>query len=265
MLKKLTIITALFAASFFFGCEEKIYVEEDFEAPAVPRGVESITGDEVVFLSWYPNDESDLAGYGVFRSFYENEGYELLATTQSPHYDDLDVLNGQTYFYAVTAYDFSDNESDLSYDLVFDTPRPEGAGARMYDQNRFADISAYDFSNYSIQDFRDGSSDICFEYHQTSGGLYINTLRQDTQIQDYGYTETFDDVSYAPEFGWSKLGFVEAILGHTYLIWTSDNHFAKIRITDLNSDLVQFDWGYQIDPGNPEVIAVKLEKPEQAK
>ncbi len=264
MFKKIAVLAFLVISGMLSGCEENVYVEEDFEAPAVPRGVESITGDGQVFLSWYPNNESDLSGYNVYRSFYENDGYELIATTNSPYFTDAAVANGQTYFYAVAAFDFSDNESDLSYDVVFDTPRPEGAGARMYDQNRFPDISAYDFSTYTIQDFRAADSDISFEFHQASGGLYINTLNSETQIQDYGYTESFDDVSYAPEIGWSQLGFVEAITGHTYLIWTADNHFAKIRITDLNADLVQFDWGYQIDPGNPEVEPEKYDRPRLA-
>ena len=261
MLKKYAVLLAVIISCLFLACDEKVYVDEDVEAPAVPRGVESITGDGQVFLSWYPNAESDLDGYDVYRSFNENDGYELIATTGDPSFTDNAVANGQTYFYAVLAFDFSGNESELSYDTVFDTPRPEGAGARMYDQNRFPDIAGYDFSSYAIQDYRAASSDISFEYHQASGGLYINTLNADTQIQDYGYTKSFDDVSYAPEVGWSQLGFVEAISGHTYLVWTADNHFAKIRITDLTTDLVQFDWGYQIDPGNPEV---KPEKNDQS-
>ncbi|MCB9504199.1 MAG: hypothetical protein H6696_19925 [Deferribacteres bacterium] len=263
MINRLSVIAIAFVSVSFFACEEKIYVEDDFDAPAVPRGVESITGDEAVFLSWYPNDDKDLSGYNVFRSFYENEGYEHIATTTSPHYTDNNVSNGETYFYAVTAFDYNGNESDLSYDLVFDTPRPEGAGARMYDQNRFPEISAYDFSRFKIQDYQNLTSDISFEYHTASGGLYVNTLSEGVLIQDYGYTESFDDVTYAPEFGWSELGYVEAILGHSYIIWTEDNHFAKIRITELSTDLMQFDWGYQIDPGNPELKPEKLDSNDQ--
>jgi hypothetical protein len=69
-----------------------------------------------------------------------------------------------------------------------------------------------------------------------------------------GYTESFDDISYSPTDGWSSVGWSEIILGHTYIIWTSDNHFAKLRVTGIAAPYsVRFDWGYQVDPGNPEL------------
>ncbi len=71
-----------------------------------------------------------------------------------------------------------------------------------------------------------------------------------------GYTDSFDDITYAPETGWSIYDFVEAIDGHTYVIKTWDNNFAKVRVTLLDTypdNLMMFDWGYQIDPGNREL------------
>ena len=73
-----------------------------------------------------------------------------------------------------------------------------------------------------------------------------------TDIQDAGYAD-FDDVSWAPEGGWSPTGTVEVIPGHNYIVWTRDNHFAKVRVLGQAGDRVDFDWGYQIDTGNPEL------------
>ena len=41
-------------------------------------------------------------------------------------YVDDDVRNGSTYFYAVSAYDYDANESELTPEQVYDTPRPSG-------------------------------------------------------------------------------------------------------------------------------------------
>lgn len=254
MLKKIILFIIAITLVGNYGCVDE-FVEVDSEAPAVPRGVSSITGDQKVTITWYPNHEGDLSGYNIYRSANENTGYYLIATRNQPMHIDFDVVNGQTYFYAVTAFDHNGNESELSYDLVYDTPRPEGYNVRLFSFRQFPDIAGYDFSEFTVQHYSANTTDIYFEYHPESNGFYINAFSEDTDIQDYGFTESMDDVSYAPEFGWSQLGYVEAIAGHTYIIWTHDNHFAKIRIIDLNQDLVEIDWAYQVDPGNRELKA----------
>ncbi len=72
--------------------------------PFPPDGVFSITGDGVVSIFWNPNQEPDLEGYFVYRSvanpgpYYAIDGARLSAGTTS--YDDFDVDNGETWFYA---------------------------------------------------------------------------------------------------------------------------------------------------------------------
>lgn len=237
------------------GCYEEDVYEPDIEPPAVPRGVYSITGDEEVYLSWYPNAENDLAGYRMYRGLSENGAYYHIATTGSVQFVDRDVSNGRTYYYAVSAYDRSGNESELSYDLVFDTPRPEGQGVRLFDFNITPAVSGYDFATNRALHYQSADVDIYFEYHAPSGGLFINVATAQTDIQDFGYTSSLDDVGYAPQDGWSPLGYVECIGGHSYVIWTDDDHYAKMRIITANSSFVEFDWAYQIDPGNRELKA----------
>jgi hypothetical protein len=243
------------------GCTEQPY-EADTEPPAVPRGVASVTGDRQVILSWYPNSDRDLSGYHVYRGFSERGDYFRIATIRATTFVDRDVSNGQTYYYAVSAYDFDGNESDLSYDLVFDTPRPEGVGVRLFDFNAAAQFAGYDFSEYRVQDYSIPTTDVFFEYHSPSGGMFINVANVDTDIQDMGFTESLDDIGYAPEQGWSPLGYVECIAGHSYVIWTSDNHFAKIRVVAVSPSFVEFDWAYQLAEGNPELI-VHPQTPEK--
>jgi hypothetical protein len=259
------VLVGLLGLGLLTGCLEQSF-EPDSEPPAVPRGVTSTTGDRQVVISWYPNAEYDLSGYHVYRGNSEHGNYFRIGTPLgrgSTTFADRDVTNGRTYYYAVAAFDNSGNESELSYDLVFDTPRPAGYGVRLFDFKTLPSMSAYSFGDYRVQDYRAVTSDIFFEYHPQSGGLFINVANKDTDLQGFGYLASLDDIDYAPEKGWSPLGYVECIAGHGYVIWTADNHFAKIRVTAANPNFVEFDWAYQIAEGNPE-LRVHPQTPEKA-
>ena len=44
-----------------------------------------------------------------------------------------------------------------------------------------------------------------------------------------------------------------AELGHTYIIWTWDNHYAKIRVNAISSERIVFDWAYQLLEGEQQL------------
>jgi len=91
--------------------------------PAVPKGLNSISGEGAINLIWEPNAEKDLAGYIVLR------GVEPAATLQpitsapivEPSFTDK-VQPGIAYVYAVRAVDKAGNISDVSGRVV-DTAR----------------------------------------------------------------------------------------------------------------------------------------------
>ncbi len=226
----------------------------DGEPPAVPRGLSSITGDGEVMLTWYHNTEPDFAGYRIYRSLSQDGPYYPIGETNLDYFLDFGLANGQTYYYAITAFDHNNNESELSYDVAYDTPRPEGCDANIFDFHEFPSYAGWNFSAYTVVAYNSASCDFYYGYDEGDevSELYIG--RPGGLIQDFGYTESLDDVTYAPENGWSLIGKVEAIVGHTYIIWTWDNHFAKVRITTIASDHIIFDWAYQVDPGNPELV-----------
>ena len=73
-------------------------------------------------LSWNPNSESDLAGYKVYYgnssgsySFNVNVGNQTSYTVSN-------LVEGEIYFFAATAYDFSGNESGYSNEVSYDVP-----------------------------------------------------------------------------------------------------------------------------------------------
>jgi len=233
----------------------------DDAAPAAPRGVFSVTGDEEVLISWYPNQERDLAGYIVYRSFTEFGDYDEIGTVGSnaDSFIDDDVENGITYYYTVSAFDDEGNESDLSPDAPDDTPRPSGRNVKLEEYVMEPDISGFDFTRpeRGAQAFDLSSTDMYFGFDAEVNVPYIYSDDPDIGMQDLGYTDSMDDVDAAPTRGFTSL-FVEAIPGHTYAFFMPDGHYAKIRIIDLEPEAwMVFDWAYQLQPDNPELAPAR--------
>jgi hypothetical protein len=229
------------------GCNER-FVQPDLISPSPPQGIYTENGDNFVELFWNRNPEPDVAGYNVYVSSSLNGSYQFIGSTKSLHFVDDGARNGYTYYYAVTAFDFDDNESDLSHDIAYDTPRPEGYDVALGDYRVYPGQSGYDFSTYSIGPYDDKYTDIFFENYNSA---YYLDVWEDTDVQDVGYTNSLYDVDVAPVSGWSPTKDVRLIVGHTYVVWTWDNHYAKVRITALSPARVTFDWAYQLQDGNP--------------
>src|SRR6185295_11126319 len=119
-----------------------------------PRGVYSVTGDHQVTLHWLANSESDVAGYYVYQAPCSRGSdcpYDLVGTLNDRNATSFVVTglaNGETWYYAVSAFDRHGNESDLSYDDVFDTTRPEGFGVTLNNASETLSQSGFDFSSY---------------------------------------------------------------------------------------------------------------------
>ncbi len=168
------------------------------------------------------------------------------------------LANGVTRYFAVSAYDRAGNESKLSQEDVFDTPRPAGTGLVLNDNVAAPATSGYDFSAFSVVAWDNPNVDIYFSYGGTAYQMIAPFT--DTDIQDAGYTQSLDDVDYAPLSGWSNDGKVELIEGHSYIVRTTNSietHYAKFRVVALSPSpaRVMVDWAYQIDPDNRELGA----------
>jgi hypothetical protein len=88
-------------------------------AVQAPVGLVSRAGDQSIILHWDPSVEPDIAGYKVYRSRSQGSRFELLnsgALVTSPGYCDLsaEVINGQTNYYYVTAFNSTSGESSPS-------------------------------------------------------------------------------------------------------------------------------------------------------
>ncbi len=260
---------AAIVALTFTGCDVHEHGDHfypnDQQPPPVPTGLTSTTMDQAVLLTWNPvrmdPNFDDLAGYRLYRS-NDNYTFRHIATLNPSdlEYTDTGLINGQTYYYAISSFDDHGNESELSSENVFDTPRPEGFDVRIYSylDPVNSHLSGFDFPDQSRLPWSSPACDFFMEYDtsRTVQAFFIWLGHNGYRIQDMGYTSSFDEITFAPETGWSQFDYVEAIAGHTYVILTTDNHYAKVRVTSLSYDptfSMVFDWGYQVAVGNREL------------
>jgi len=236
--------------------------------PAAPRGLFSVTGDGEATLVWLANTEPDVVGYRIYKGPCGGLDceYTLIATISAPadadyvEYVVTGLANGTTRFFAVAAVNSAGAEGDLSYDDVFDTPRPAGTGLVLNNYLVYGTNIGYDFSAFARTNTVEPPADMFFGFYEdTTGFIHQQIFVPDfsTDIQDAGYVSSLDAVDFAPgpDSGWSPSGTVEVIAGHAYVVWTRDNHFAKFRVIAVGPTQVALDWAYQVDPGNRELKA----------
>jgi hypothetical protein len=253
MLAKGTIAAAFAALLITMGCHDNSsrVVALDLPPHRVD-GVYSVTGDQVVTVYWRANQEDDIDHYKIYRNTSATGTFTLIGTSTGTSYADHAVVNGSTYFYAVSAVDRAGQESaELSIENVFDTPRPEGFGVTLANDRVNAALSGWDFSAMSRLASTDPAADMYYDA-DVPGGHYLVFAASGTSIQDAGYVALID-VNFAPPTGWSADGVVEAIAGHSYIVLTRAGHYAKFSVVSRDGNGLVMDWAYQIDPGNPEL------------
>lgn len=253
----LAVVALLPAAMLWVGCEEKVVEVVADLPPSAPDGVFSVTGNMAVTICWNPNPETDIAGYDIYWNDAPTGLFEYVNTV-GPNdfcYVDTDVDNGTTYFYAVLAFDGAGQESELSFDDVFDTPRPEGVGLVLSDHlGPGVASSGYDFSTATVQRWDDPGTDV---YFGAPNGVYTLFADQGAgvDIQDYGFIELVD-VDWAPPSGWSPSHQAEMIEGHSYVVRIVNGqvkNYAKVYARSPSLASVTLDWAYQISEDNPEL------------
>lgn len=238
------------------GCnDDNVVAPRAVVLPAAPRGLQTVTGDHTVYLSWLKNTESSVVSYRIYTGPCPDAScsYTPIGSTSTTSFVVTGLTNGQTAYYAVAAVNRDGRESDLSYDTIYDTPRPEGFGLTLGNAAFDSLHAGYDFSTYSVLPYRNSQVDV---FYGAAGGQNLMIAPfADTEIQDAGYGETLDAVDFAPVAGWSPTGTVELVPGHCYVVWTQDNHYAKFRVSSLTSGRVVMDWAYQVAAGNRELKA----------
>ncbi len=241
------ILTSIIIITITTGCHFDVS-HIDTTPPKAPVGLIAFAEDNRVYLEWKYNYENDVAGYKVWVSSSFNGRYSYIGATVNNYFYDRRSQNGVTYYYAVSAYDYDGNESPLSSNEAFATPRPEGYGIAITDYRTKPNTAGYDFSTFTVGPYNDNYSDMFFEYYH---GEYYMNVWDDTDIKDMGPTNSLYDIIKAPSGGWSATKDVKLFVGRTYVVWTHNDHYAKFRVISLSSSRVIFDWSYQLQRSNP--------------
>ena len=136
---------------------------------------------ESVLVLWQPNSEPDLAGYRIYYGLRSGDYPHVIDVGNNTSWLINDLTSGNTYFFAVTAYDISGNESDFSEEvsiylnkeyndieegestlqLVYNFPNPmtlniQNTWIRYYlVQDEWVSIQIYDMNHNLIQTILD--------------------------------------------------------------------------------------------------------------
>ncbi len=237
---------------------------------SAPSGLFTVTGDRQVQVYWDEIRNDDVEGYRVYRSIAADGPYLTIGISADGYYLDIEVSNGVTYYYAVTAYDRHGDESDLSYELVHDTPRPDGTNLVVYDEDALAGVDFSGWNDTMVLPWDDPYADMYLfwdagseHYAMASTDVVIGENTYGTDLQPAGYVDSLDELDWAPEGGWStdQADIVILRTGQAYWVWTWEGNFAKFRVRTVGEDFVVLDWAYQTVEGNPELVIIAGEGP----
>ncbi len=256
------LLIALTGFSFVTSCNDKVVAFDD--PPPAPQGVFTVRGDDTVFVFWLPVQASDFDHYNVYSALDSSNGtvFDLIGTSTDESFVDADVVNGTRYYYAITAVDIAGNESLESAEYGGATPRFQGT-VTLLTNDVDTTGSGFDFATEATVPFNSPLADFWID-RDGSGILYINadSIADPNlgDVQDMGFTTSLDEIGRAPQDGWSALGYTELIEGHTYIIWTEDDRYAKVRVVIMGPSFARLDYAYQsgtdsFGNGEPELVS----------
>jgi hypothetical protein len=246
---------ALALALLLPGCGDED--DDDFgngDRPNPPQNLASFTGDAEVILAWDPpaGDDNDVNSFNVYAFIPERDDFEVIGITTSTAFLDNDVENGVTYRYRVTAVDGDGDESDFS-DETFDTPRPDAFNVLLSSVQADPARAGFDLTNATVVDASSPGS--TFRFEEIAGEFQI-VPANGAEVQDIGFVDQLGDVNFAPESGYFPEA-RQAFVGDAYVFRIprgSERFFGVIRVSHIAPGVLVFDWAFQIDEGNRELL-----------
>jgi parallel beta-helix repeat protein len=103
------------------GTWGETYTYQDYP-PKAPDSLKATSSDSVIVLSWKPNTESDLSHYLVYKDTvggFIPDTFKIIGEVpkDSLAFRDYDFVLGNTYYYRLSAWDTTGNESEYSDEL----------------------------------------------------------------------------------------------------------------------------------------------------
>jgi hypothetical protein len=106
----------------FGGTWGETYAYQDYP-PKAPDSLTATSSDTVIVLSWKPNTESDLSHYLVYKDTLAGfipDTFKIVGQVpkDSSVFRDYDFVLGESYYYRLSAWDLTGNESEYSDELA---------------------------------------------------------------------------------------------------------------------------------------------------
>lgn len=247
-----------------------------------PTTMTTTTLDGAIALTWSDNPfQHEPAGfreYRVYSTSYDLDAglcgtaWALEGTTVAPEFVAGALTNGVSRCFAVSAVSIEGFES-LWSPIRSDTPRPDARNVVVYARQAQDAGSGMRFWNDLDQDGRAdpneiglvqagslASIDFSVERDQ-AGALFLTPVRSGTGVLVYGNAPVADlsDIDVAPNAAYGRNG-IEALPGWGYVFEMDGGdgfaRYASVRVSHVGQNFLILDWGFQTDPGNPELIVV---------
>ena len=245
-----------------------------------PSSLKTISLNGAVHLEWsdnaYTSDPNDFAYYQVYSTSYNLDqnlcgaSWVTEGTTVSPEFLVGALTNGVPACFEVTAVSLDNIQSSPS-PIRNDTPRPDGQNVLVFTSDTLGGSqSAFRFwldanGNGQVDANELGlvgsASNPAMDFYvmRDSTGTFIVPLRSGVTMEVYGTAPVADltSIDVAPLGGYTATGY-EALPTWGYVFQMNDGgafyKYGAIRVSAVGRNYVIFDWSYQTDPGNPELL-----------
>lgn len=260
------------------GCEQ-VLIGPVGHPPPAPASVTSTSLDGRIALSWsdesYQWDPGRFRLYRVWSARYDLDAdlcvgsWSVEGTTVAPAFVVAALVNGDPRCFRISAESVDGFESDFS-PARFDTPRFDAANEALF--ARQADDGQAGFVFWRDLDLDDravrgelgwiesgsGAVDLAL-VRSGDGALFFEPVRPGTRIGVWGNAPigALSDIDVAPLGGYTRDA-IEAVPGWGYVVeMQGPDGFARygaIRVTWAGANHLLFEWSFQDDPGNPELL-----------
>jgi hypothetical protein len=258
------------------GASNVITVDERLRL-ARPASLSSISLNGAIHLDWadnaYASDTARFSWYRIYSTSYDLDltacgaTWVLEGTTVAPEFLVSAISNGAPRCFGVTAVSREGYES-LWSPVRQDTPRPDARNTIVFALQQNATQAGFRFWNDANSDGRGQSAelglvgsgnatDIDFRVTRAADStLWFEPIYSGTSMQVYDQVSDLTSIDFAPEFGYSRNLF-QAVPTYGYvfkIVEGAQLRYGAVRVTHVGREYVIFDWSFQTDLGNPELL-----------
>ena len=253
-----------------------IEVDERLRLQA-PAWLTSISLNGAIHLAWddssYATAPARFKLYRVYSTSYDldtglcGSTWSLEGTTIAPEFLASALPNGSPRCFGISAVSREGYES-LWSPLRQDTPRPDARNLLVYAQQVNPTLAGFRFWDDVNADGKGqtaelglvesgSATDIDFRITRgTADTMWIEPIFSGTRMRVYGQVGDLTDIDFAPATGYTR-NMIQAVptWGYVFeIVEGSTVRYGALRVTHVGKDYVIFDWSFQTDPGNPELV-----------